>query len=297
METPDQRGPEDEKDAVEPTAAHDPLTEEEPVVRSDTDTWSAAIIGAPTEPPPRVQGDFPIVFRGYEREAVDAHLAALEEEVIDLHATRSPQAAVKRELDRVGEETAAILKGAHEAADDIAKRSRVRADERVEEADREAERLRTEAEAHVRRLDRDTDEIWAERRKLLEDARAMGEALIRLADQALERFPPAEDGTAPRPDLAPPPHLAEVPPPADVPAAVVEADEPEEEDTTGAFDPPTADEAGTEDDPDVTVMFESGDAPEADDLDAEAAEDSDGIESVRKIPRPDAPRHPRRPGR
>jgi hypothetical protein len=269
VETPEeQREPDKEQAAVEPTVAADPPTAEETVepLRRDTDTWSAAIIGAPTEPPPQVHGDFPIVFRGYDRDAVEAHLAALEEEVIELHGTRSPQAAVKRELDRVGEETAAILKGAHEAADDIAKRSRTRADERIDQADREAERIRSEAEAHVRRLDRDTDELWAERRKLLEDARTMGETLIRIADEALERFPPAEDGTAPRPpEPAPPaPILEEVPPADDTPElAVTEAVMPDE-------------------DPDVVD-------------DAESAGGGNGVESVKRIPRPDAPRHPRRP--
>ena len=272
METPEQREPDREPAAVEPTMAEDPPTSEEAVGsrRSDTDTWSAAIIGAPTEPPPQVHGDFPIVFRGYDRDAVEAHLAALEEEVIELHATRSPQSAVKRELDRVGEETAAILKGAHEAADDIAKRSRKRADERVDQADREAERIRAEAEAHVRRLDSDTDEIWAERRKLLEDARAMGEALIRVADEALERFPPAEDGSAPKPALDEPPAavLEEVPPPPD-PDGTVELSASE------VLEP--------DEDPDVVD-------------DAESPADGNRVESVKRIPRPDAPRHPRRPG-
>lgn len=272
METPEQREPDEEPAAVEPTVAEDPPTSEEAVGprRSDTDTWSAAIIGAPTDPPPQVHGDFPMVFRGYDRDAVEAHLAALEVEVIELHATRSPQAAVKRELDRVGEETAAILKGAHEAADDIAKRSRKRADERVDQADREAERIRAEAEAHVRRLDSDTDEIWAERRKLLEDARAMGEALIRVADQALERFPPAEDGSAPKPapDEPPAAMLEEVPPPPD-PDGTMELSESEI---------PEPDE-----DPDVVD-------------DAESPAEGNGMESVKRIPRPDAPRHPRRPG-
>ena len=295
METPEQREPDEERAEVEPTVAHDPPTAEEPVpepvepLRGETDTWSAAIIGAPSEPPPRVHGDFPIVFRGYDRDAVEAHLAALEEEVIELHATRSPQAAVKRELDRVGEETAAILKGAHAAADDIAKRSRTRADERVAQAEREADRLRAEAEVHVRRLDSDTDEIWAERRKLLEDARAMGEALIRTADEALQRFPPAEDGTAPRPGeakaAAKPPRLEEVPPPG-VAAERDELGEAEGRDEAALIeeDEDVVDDAGL--------------------LDEEVTEDEDevapggkGVESVRRIPRPDAPRHPRRPRR
>jgi DivIVA protein len=222
----------------------------EPVL-PDTELWTSSIVREPGEPPPRVRAAFPIVFRGYDREVVDNHLAELEEEVLELHATRSPQAAVKRELDRVGQETAAILQRAHEAADEVARRSRSKADARVEEAERESARLVKEAEAKARRLDKDADDIWAERRKLLEDARRMGERLIEIADEALERFPPAEDGgppaepPAPEPPAAPtapgPPRLEEVPP------------------------------HGVEPDP--------------------------GVESVRRIPRPGAPRHPRRPRR
>jgi DivIVA protein len=220
----------------------------EPVV-PDTELWSNSLVGEPAEPPPRVRAAFPIVFRGYDREVVDNHLAELEEEVIELHATRSPQAAVKRELDRVRKETAAILQRAHEAADEVARRSRSRADARVDEAEREAARIVKDTEAKVRQLDTDTDEVWAERRKLLEDARAMGERLIEIADEALERFPPAEDGGPPEepPSATPPPENGAPPP----------------------------------------RQLEEVPLPEV--------EPDPGVESVRRIPRPGAPRHPRRP--
>ena len=292
-ETPEQRepeqGPEDEPttvdepaagpptEAMEPPIAEEPASEPvqpepeprapepepsvpEPVAERlapDPETWSAALTRGPADPPPKVRAAFPIVFRGYDREVVDAHLAAVEEDVIELHATRSPQSAVRRELDRVGQETSAILQRAHEAADEVAARSRARADARVEEAEREAERIRRDAEQRTRQLDKDVDEIWAERRKLVEDARAVGEALIRLADEALDRFPPDDDGgppaeaakpapppRAPSPEPAPPPRMLEEVPPQD------------------NGEPPVTDPS---------------------------------VESVRRIPRPGAPRHPRRP--
>jgi DivIVA protein len=237
---PDATVAEDDDESVAAAEATEPTI-------PDTEQWSAALVSQPAEPPPRVQAAFPIVFRGYDREVVDNHLAELEEEVLELHATRSPQAAVKRELDRVGKETAAILQRAHEAADEVARRSRSRAEARVDEAEREAARIVKDAEAKVRQLDTDTDDVWAERRKLLEDARQMGERLIEVADEALERFPPADDGGPPEeppapepsPTAAAPPRLEQVPPP------------------------------GLEADP--------------------------AVESVRRIPRPGAPRHPRRP--
>jgi len=292
-ETPEQRepeqGPEDEPttaeelaagpptEAMEPPVADEPASEPlppeaeprgpDPVperLAPDPETWTAALARGPADPPPKVRAEFPIVFRGYDREVVDAHLAAVEEDVLELHSTRSPQAAVRRELDRVGKETAAILQRAHEAADEIAARSRARADARVEEAEREAERIRRDAEQRARQLDKDVDEIWAERRKLVEDARTVGQALIRLADEALDRFPPDEDGGPPVEAAKPAPS----PPPTRTPAP-----EPEREPA-----------------PPPRVLEE---VPPPDDGEPPAGDPS--IESVRRIPRPDAPRHPRRP--
>jgi hypothetical protein len=250
----------------------------EPVV-PDPETWSASLVRGPADPPPRVRAEFPIVFRGYDREVVDAHLAAVEEDVIELHATRSPQAAIKRELDRVGQETAAILQRAHEAADEVARRSRTRAESRVEDAEREAERITREAEAKLRQLDRDTDEVWAERRRLLEDARAMGESLLELAEQALGRFPPADEG-GPPPEPPPPKGAAKRPPASPSapppPPKLEEVPPPDEPEPTSLVDDPT----GLVDEPERTELVDEPDA---------------AGESVRRIPRPGAPRHPRLP--
>jgi len=292
-ETPEQREPEqgpedepttaDEQAAGPPTQAMEPPIADEPAIEPpagdpeppapdpvpealtpDPETWSRALARGPADPPPKVRAEFPIVFRGYDREVVDAHLAAVEEDVLELHSTRSPQSAVRRELDRVGKETAAILQRAHEAADEVASRSRARADARLEQADREAERIRRDAQQRARQLDKDVDEIWAERRKLVEDARAVGQALIRLADEALDRFPPDEDGGPPVEAAKPAPS----PPPARAPAA--------EPDREPAPSPRRLEEVPPPD---------NGEPPV----------DDPSIESVRRIPRPDAPRHPRRP--
>jgi len=266
-------------DPAVPEPVDDPATRapvEDPAiperVTPDPDTFTEGLVSRPIDPPPRVTADFPVVFRGYDREVVDAHLAALEEDVAELHATRTPQSAVRRELERVGHETAAILQRAHEAADEVARRARTKADARIEEADRQAEEMRREAEARLRRIDKDTDDVWGDRRKLLEDARAMGEALIRLADEALERFPPAEDGGPP---VEPPPPVPRRPPrPAPTPR-LEEVPRPAEEDER------VPDEGDR-------VLEEGGRA-----LD----EGDPSIESVRRIPRPGAPTHPRRPRR
>jgi DivIVA protein len=236
-ERDEQRQPDEGEEVGPETQAFDPLT-------PDPETYAALSKGQP-DPPPRVRAEFPVVFRGYDREVVDAHLAGLEEDVLELHANSSPAAAVKRELDRIGHETSAILQRAHEAADEVTRSSRAQADARLEEAEREAERIIRDARARLERIDKDTDEVWADRRKLLEDVKAMGESLVRLAEQAIERFPPADDGGPPAQPTpaappAPQPKLAEVPPP-------------------------------------------------------EPAGEGGGVESVRKIPRPGAPRHPKGP--
>jgi ElaB/YqjD/DUF883 family membrane-anchored ribosome-binding protein len=270
--------PEPEEDPAIPEPAEDPAIPERST--PDPDTYTEGLVSGPIDPPPRVTADFPVVFRGYDREVVDAHLAALEEDVAELHATRTPQSAVRRELERVGHETAAILQRAHEAADEVARRARTKADARIEEADRQAEEMRREAEARLRRIDKDTDDVWADRRKLLDDARAMGEALIRLADEALERFPPAEDGGPP---VEPPPPVPRRPArPTPAPPRLEEVPRPADEDAR------TPDEDARAPDEGDSVLEDGGRV-----LD----EGDPSIESVRRIPRPGAPTHPRRPRR
>jgi hypothetical protein len=137
---------------------------------------------------------FPPAFRGYERSAVDAYVMRVTEIIAELHASRSPRAAVKRALDRVGRETAGILQNARETADGITLQSRTRAEERRQEAEREAKRLRAEAEAHVRALDAATDEIWVERRRIVESTHGLGERLQKIADAAAADFPADGEG-------------------------------------------------------------------------------------------------------
>lgn len=89
---------------------------------------------------------FPLsLLRGYDRRAVDAYVDRVSAILLDLRASRSPQEAIRRALDRVGEETSAILQRAHAAADEVTRESRAKADDRVQEAQAEADRLTGEA--------------------------------------------------------------------------------------------------------------------------------------------------------
>ena len=142
------------------------------------------------------EAQFPLARRGYDRESVEAYIARVAQLVEDLEATRSPQGAVDRALEELADETAGILRQAQESAHQITARSAAEASERVERAERDAVAREADAETHVRRLDDDTDRIWEERRRLIEDARGLAEALLKLADDADERFPdePREAG-------------------------------------------------------------------------------------------------------
>jgi hypothetical protein len=71
-----------------------------------------------------VHADFPVALRGYDRVAVDAYVKQTSRLVAELQATRSPEAAVRRALERVGEQISGILQRAHETAEEITAQSR-----------------------------------------------------------------------------------------------------------------------------------------------------------------------------
>jgi DivIVA domain-containing protein len=139
--------------------------------------------------------EFPIVFRGYEKEAVDGFLRELAAKVAELETTQSSDAVIKSALEDVGEQTSAILQQAHESADEITRRSRTRADDRLRQAEGEAQIIVAEAERRARELDSDVERIWQERERLIEDLRQLAEVTLRVADDALERFAPPVDET------------------------------------------------------------------------------------------------------
>jgi vacuolar-type H+-ATPase subunit H len=162
--------------------------------------------------------DFPIVLRGYDRFAVDAYVANLNQQLAELQATNSPDAAVRRALERVGEEVSGVLQQAHETAGQITTQSRSEAEDRLETARREAAQITADARERLKQLDVDTDRIWAERDRIVTDARELARELVELADGAAGRFPAAEE---PAPAGAPFDAMADLPgdPPADAPAA------------------------------------------------------------------------------
>lgn len=142
----------------------------------------------------QAESPFPIVLRGYDRAAVESYVAEVNRLIGELRAARTPQAAVREALDRVGEETSAILQRAHQTAEEITTGAHSEAQRRLDAAERDADSLRREAEQHAHELASDSDSVWEQRTVLIEDMRKLAENLLEAADSAAERIPqsPAE---------------------------------------------------------------------------------------------------------
>jgi vacuolar-type H+-ATPase subunit H len=154
---------------------------------------TAPLATLPDNPVPvAAEVDFPIVIRGYDRIAVDAYVKKTSQLVAELQATRSPEAAVRRALERVGEEVAGILQRAHETASQITAQSRSEAEDRLQAAREEAAQITAGAEDRTKELDLETDRIWEERLRIVEDARELARQLLTLAEAAARRFPAEE---------------------------------------------------------------------------------------------------------
>jgi DivIVA domain-containing protein len=152
---------------------------------------TAPLATLPDDPVPVVADvDFPIVLRGYDRDSVDDYVRRTSQLVAELQATRSPESAVRRALERVGEEVSGILQRAHDTAGRVTAQSRSEAEDRLETARQEAAQIVLRAEERVRELDAETDRIWGERHRIVEDTRELARELLSLTDSAADRFPP-----------------------------------------------------------------------------------------------------------
>src|SRR5579864_7423244 len=138
----------------------------------------------PDDPVAAVHADFPVALRGYDRIAVDAYVQQTSQLVAELQATRSPEAAVRKALERVGEQISGILQRAHTTAEEITAQSRAEAEDRLEHARIEAAEIIASAHQRVKDLDADTDRIWIERHRIVYDARELAHQLNSLADAA-----------------------------------------------------------------------------------------------------------------
>jgi hypothetical protein len=144
------------------------------------------------EPEPEDPSRFPLAPFGYNRAAVDEHLATMERELEQLRAKHAPMTSITEELERIGEQTASILVVAHDQAHETTRLAQEQAERCVADAAANAVAMTEEAKKRLREIDNETDAIWRERERLLEDVRVVSAALANLADQASDRFPAAE---------------------------------------------------------------------------------------------------------
>jgi DivIVA domain-containing protein len=143
---------------------------------------------------------FPVAVRGYERRAVDTYVERVNRVIAELEVTRSPQAAVRHAVERVGEQTKAILDEARESAERIIGTARAEADEilgkakaeaaeLVVDASSEADRLRAEGEELTSRTQADAEEIVARARaEAAEHVRQSEAELAALRESAQARM-------------------------------------------------------------------------------------------------------------
>jgi hypothetical protein len=136
---------------------------------------------------------FPVVRSGYDRDAVDAYLNELEQEIDELRAHRSSDDAVSTEIKRIGEQAAAILQTAHQQAAETTRKAREEAEKCLADAAANALSMNEEARSKLQGLDSETDAVWHERSRLIDDVRGVATALFSLAEEATERFPSEDD--------------------------------------------------------------------------------------------------------
>jgi DivIVA domain-containing protein len=159
----------------------------------ESDTGDVDVQQAPEERFHRNAADrirehsFPLAVRGYDRQAVDDFVEQVADLVAELEGRQTRETVVRRALDQVGEETAGILQRAHQAADELAARSRSQAEGRIQRADREAELLRSQADEYAEKVVVDTQLLWDERQRLLDDLRQLADDVLATADDASER--------------------------------------------------------------------------------------------------------------
>jgi cell division initiation protein len=182
--------------------------------------------------PPEIRDvSFPVSLRGYDREAVDAYVARVNDLIAEHDVSGSPEAAVRHALEQVGVQTSDLLQRAGQTAEEItlsarreaeestarakadaeeivakakavaettAAQSQEEAAERLQRSQDEVAALQEEAEARMRELDADTEAIRQQRRALLADLRGIAAQVAETAGNAEARFPPR--GPAESPD-------------------------------------------------------------------------------------------------
>jgi hypothetical protein len=102
---------------------------------------------------PEEASRFPLAPFGYNRTAVDGHLATLERELEQLRDKHAPMASITDELERIGEQTASILVVAHDQAHETTRLAQEQAERCVADAAANAVAMTEEAKKRLRDID------------------------------------------------------------------------------------------------------------------------------------------------
>jgi DivIVA domain-containing protein len=123
---------------------------------------------------------FTVSVRGYDRDAVDAFVKRVNRVIAELEISRSPRAAVRHAIDRVGKQTVAVMQEARESADKLLEAAR-------DEADAEKERAKAEAAKLVVNASDEADREKAEADRVLAEAKALASELVAKAEAEAEQ--------------------------------------------------------------------------------------------------------------
>jgi DivIVA domain-containing protein len=150
---------------------------------------------------------FPSARRGYDKHEVEKFLARLADWLETGGGDESRSDTVKRELERVGQRTGAILAQAEESAQQIRSEAEGEARETISAANAQAEKTRSEADAYSSETRGSADAHSDEQRRTAEkaamEARARAEQeaqdTIEAAEEKAERI--VDEGTQRRDDI------------------------------------------------------------------------------------------------
>jgi DivIVA domain-containing protein len=133
---------------------------------------------------------FPSSRRGYDKHEVEKFLARLADWLETGGGDESRSDTVKRELERVGQRTGAILAQAEESAQQIRSEAEDEARETITAANAQAEKTRSEADSYANETRGSADAYGDEQRRVAEKAAA--EASERTEQDAQEAIEAAE---------------------------------------------------------------------------------------------------------
>ena len=129
--------------------------------------------------------------RGYDRDEVDRYMSRVNTLLAELQITAAPEYAIEAAVESVQDERRAVIAGARQEAEEITRRSRAQADDRIEEARQEAQKLREAAarenhgsraatESRIRELEADVQAIAEQRESAVQELEALARSLEEL---------------------------------------------------------------------------------------------------------------------